>query len=138
MFFVRSFCFALFWAFQVDSEFLELRWFVLVLACLVLGRFSSSVCIWLFEFVILTFIVFINFKKLRCVRNVFLPSFYKLWTGFTDFFDVVLVASTSVDGFRIMRLFQIVEISFRFSSLCVLFHLVFGCCGLWVVLGCCR
>ena len=109
------------------SGCLALSWFVS-------GRFRSLVCIRLF--VILLFVVCPCFKTPFYSEFGCFVYFLEVMDWFYRVFGVVLVAST-VDGDRIMKLFQIVEISFRFSRLCVLFHLVLGCCGLWVVLGCC-
>ena len=53
-------------------------------------------------------------------------------------FAEFLVASTSVDSFTILKLFQIVQISSGFQVCEVCFTLfVFGfCLWLWVVVGC--
>ena len=73
-----------------------------------LGRFSSLVCIWLFAFVILIFIVFINFKKYVVFVMCF-AFFLEVLSLFYIVFAEFLVASTSVDSFTILKLFQIVQ-----------------------------
>ena len=139
---------------SAKKKFYILVCFHLVLSCsvcfelfqfwVVLSRFRSSICVLLFELVILLFVVFIRFGMflfmmcsvllqmvfgsfsrscgvgLRCFCAVF-GSFNFLWIGF---------------GFRgCFRLLKVVS-SFQLCEVC--FTLLFFCGWLWVVLGCCR
>ena len=107
---------------------------------LVLSRFSSSVCIWLFEFVISTFIVFILFQDVFYVVFVICFAFSrKVLKLFYIFFAEFLAASSFVDIFSDLEIVSHCSYLLPCSSLCRLFPLVLGCCGwLRLALGCCR
>ena len=93
--FVRSFGLALNGAVQVDSACLDLRW-------VVLSRFRSSVCIRLFELVILLFAVFI------CFRTPFYFEFGCFVSCFVFFLEVLVSFNIVLNVFWSFQLLWIV------------------------------